>query len=71
VKIMARYIQVSKSYIKLVSDEQTFYIGSKHFDALIKAIETAKMMPEGSVITLKINFEVEEETEEEELEETF
>jgi hypothetical protein len=68
---VARYIQVSKSYIKLVSDEQTFYIGSKHFDALIKAIETAKMMPEGSVITLKINFEVEEETEEEELEETF
>jgi hypothetical protein len=70
---VAKYIQVSKSYIKLVSDEQTFYIGSKHFDALIKAIETAKTMPEGSVITLKIDFEVEEETEEEEeeLEETF
>jgi hypothetical protein len=71
---VAKYIQVSKSYIKLVSDEQTFYIGSKHFDALLKAIETAKTMPEGSVITLKIDFEVEEETaeeEEEELEETF
>jgi hypothetical protein len=70
---VAKYIQVSKSYIKLVSDEQTFYIGSKHFDALIKAIETAKTMPEGSVITLKIDFEAEEETEEEEeeLEETF
>jgi hypothetical protein len=70
---MANYIQVSKSYIKLVSDEQTFYIGSKHFDALIKAIETAKTMPEGSVITLKIDFETEEtaEEEEEELEETF
>jgi hypothetical protein len=70
---VAKYIQVSKSYIKLVSDEQTFYIGSKHFDALIKAIETAKTMPEGSIITLKIDFEVEEETEEEEeeLEETF
>jgi hypothetical protein len=70
---VAKYIQVSKSYIKLVSDEQTFYIGSKHFDALLKAIETAKTMPEGSVITLKIDFEVEEEAEEEEeeLEETF
>jgi hypothetical protein len=70
---VAKYIQVSKSYIKLVSDEQTFYIGSKHFDALLKAIETAKTMPEGSVITLKIDFEVEEEIpeEEEELEETF
>jgi hypothetical protein len=70
---MAKYIQVSKSYIKLVSDEQTFYIGSKHFDALLKAIETAKTMPEGSVITLKIDFETEEtaEEEEEELEETF
>jgi hypothetical protein len=70
---VAKYIQVSKSYIKLVSDEQTFTIGSKHFDALIKAIETAKTMPEGSVITLKIDFEVGEEIleEEEELEETF
>jgi hypothetical protein len=70
---VAKYIQVSKSYIKLVSDEQTFYIGSKHFDALLKAIETAKTMPEGSVITLKIDFEVEEEIpeEQEELEETF
>ena len=72
---MAKYIQVSKSYIKLVSDEQTFYVGSKYFDALLKAIETAKTMPEGSVISLKIDFEVEEETaeeeEEEELEETF
>jgi hypothetical protein len=70
---VAKYIQVSKSYIKLVSDEQTFYIGSKHFDALLKAIETAKTMPEGSVITLKIDFETEEtaEEEEEELEETF
>jgi hypothetical protein len=74
---MAKYIQVSKSYIKLVSDEQTFYIGSKYFDALLKAIETAKTMPEGSVITLKIDFETEETTEEEEeeeeeeLEETF
>ena len=63
---MAKYIQVSKSYIKLVSDEQTFYIGSKHFDALVKAIETAKTMPEGSVITLKIDFETEETAEEEE-----
>jgi hypothetical protein len=63
---VAKYIQVSKSYIKLVSDEQTFYIGSKHFDALIKAIETAKTMPEGSVITLKIDFETEETAEEEE-----
>jgi hypothetical protein len=70
---VAKYIQVSKSYIKLVSDEQTFYIGSKYFDALLKAIETAKTMPEGSVITLKIDFETEEtaEEEEEELEETF
>jgi hypothetical protein len=70
---VAKYIQVSKSYIKLVSDEQTFYVGSKHFDALLKAIETAKTMPEGSVITLKIDFETEEtaEEEEEELEETF
>ena len=72
---MAKYVQVSKSYIKLVSDEQTFYIGSKHFDALVKAIETAKTMPEGSVIALKIDFTVkeeeEEEEEEEELEETF
>jgi hypothetical protein len=70
---VARYIQVSKSYIKLVSDEQTFYVGSKYFDALLKAIETAKTMPEGSVITLKIDFETEEtaEEEEEELEETF
>jgi hypothetical protein len=70
---VVKYIQVSKSYIKLVSDEQTFYIGSKHFDALLKAIETAKTMPEGSVITLKIDFETEEtaEEEEEELEETF
>jgi hypothetical protein len=70
---VAKYIQVSKSYIKLVSDEQVFYIGSKHFDALLKAIETAKTMPEGSVITLKIDFEAEEtaEEEEEELEETF
>jgi len=72
---VAKYIQVSKSYIKLVSDEQTFYVGSKYFDALLKAIETAKTMPEGSVISLKIDFEVEEETaeeeEEEELEETF
>jgi hypothetical protein len=70
---VAKYIQVSKNYIKLVSDEQTFYIGSKHFDALLKAIETAKTMPEGSVITLKIDFEVEEEIpeEQEELEETF
>jgi hypothetical protein len=71
---VAKYIQVSKSYIKLVSDEQTFYIGSKHFDALLKAIETAKTMPEGSVITLKVEFETEEtaeEEEEEELEETF
>jgi hypothetical protein len=63
---VAKYIQVSKSYIKLVSDEQTFYIGSKHFDALLKAIETAKTMPEGSVITLKIDFEAEETAEEEE-----
>jgi hypothetical protein len=69
VKIVARYIQVSKSYIKLVSDEQTFYIGAKHFDALIKAIETAITMPEGSLITLKIDVEAEEETEEEETEE--
>jgi len=70
---VAKYIQVSKSYIKLVSDEQTFYVGSKYFDALLKAIETAKTMPEGSVITLKIDFETEEtaEEEEEELEETF
>jgi len=69
---MAKYIQVSKSYIKLVSDEQTFYIGSKYFDALIKAVETAKTMPEGSVIALKIDFEAEETVEEEEeLEETF
>jgi hypothetical protein len=70
---VAKYIQVSKSYIKLVSDEQTFYVGSKYFDALIKAIETAKTMPEGSVISLKIDFETEEtaEEEEEELEETF
>jgi hypothetical protein len=70
---VAKYIQVSKSYIKLVSDEQVFYIGSKYFDALLKAIETAKTMPEGSVITLKIDFETEEtaEEEEEELEETF
>jgi hypothetical protein len=70
---VAKYIQVSKSYIKLVSDEQVFYVGSKHFDALLKAIETAKTMPEGSVITLKIDFETEEtaEEEEEELEETF
>jgi hypothetical protein len=70
---VAKYIQVSKSYIKLVSDEQTFYVGSKYFDALLKAIETAKTMPEGSVITLKIDFEAEEtaEEEEEELEETF
>jgi hypothetical protein len=63
---VAKYIQVSKSYIKLVSDEQTFYIGSKHFDALLKAIETAKTMPEGSVITLKIDFETDETAEEEE-----
>jgi hypothetical protein len=74
---VAKYIQVSKNYIKLVSDEQTFYIGSKHFDALIKAIETAKTMPEGSLITLKVDVvqeeeaEAEAEEEEEELEETF
>jgi hypothetical protein len=63
---MAKFIQVSKSYIKLVSNKQVFYIGSKHFDALIKAIETAKIMPEGSVITLKIDFETEGRTKEEE-----
>ncbi|MBS7270399.1 MAG: hypothetical protein KIH10_16380 [Candidatus Freyarchaeota archaeon] len=61
---MADYIQVSKSWICLISNGQKFYVGSKHFDALIKAIETAKTMPEGSLITLKV--EVTEETEEEE-----
>jgi hypothetical protein len=74
---VAKYIQVSKSWIKLVSDEYSFYVGAKHFDALIKAIETAKTMPEGSLITLKVDVvqeeeaEAEAEEEEEELEETF
>jgi hypothetical protein len=77
VKLVAKYIQVSKSWIKLVSDEHTFYVGAKHFDALTKAIETAKTMPEGSLITLKVDVVQEEEEEEElpeeeeETEETF
>jgi len=63
---MTGYIKVSKDYLCLVSDENKFYIGAKHFPTIIKAIETAMSMPTGSIITLKVDVEKEEYTEEEE-----
>jgi hypothetical protein len=70
---MARHIIVTRTNIILVGDGRKFYVGSKYFDALIRAIETAKTMPIGSIIKLKIDeeneYEEEIEEEEEELEE--
>jgi hypothetical protein len=63
---MAKGVRVSRDYIEVFSDEQSFFIGSKHFDTLLKAVETAKTMPEGSIITLKIPVEAGEKAEEEE-----
>jgi hypothetical protein len=60
---MVKQIVVTKSYIKLVSDDMSFYIGAKHFDNIIKAIEMAKTLPEVGMIVLKIEEPTEEEAE--------
>jgi hypothetical protein len=48
----------------LEKDGDRFYIGAKHFDFLIKAIENARTLPEGTTISLKIPKEEKEEKEE-------
>jgi hypothetical protein len=61
---MVKRIVVTRSFIVLEKDGDRFYIGAKHFDFLIKAIETAKTLPEGTTISLKIPKEYKEEKEE-------
>jgi hypothetical protein len=63
---MVKRIVVTKNYIKLITDEATFYIGAKHFETIIKAIETAKTLPETGIIAFDIEEEGEETLPEEE-----
>jgi hypothetical protein len=61
---MVKRIVVTRSFIVLEKDGDRFYIGAKHFDFLIKAIENARTLPEGTTISLKIPKEYKEEKEE-------
>jgi len=51
---MVRRIVVTRSYIVLEDDEHRFYIGAQYYDFLVKAIDTARAMPEGTTISLKL-----------------